>query len=73
MHIPSPQFDIDAMTSRAIHAFAQSNGHGQGPKVVIEKMEFNVSGGMDDETWKRRKEETIAEMMVKIAELIDQS
>ena len=61
------------MTSRAIHAFAQSGGHGKGPRVVIEKMEFNVHGGMDQETWKKRSDELMAQMMDKIADLIDQS
>ncbi len=61
------------MTSRAIHAFSQSNGQGRGPKVVIEKLELIVGSDMDEATWRKRSDELIAQMTDKIADLVDQS
>lgn len=60
------------MTSRGLHVFAQSNGPGRGLTVVTEKIELNVSGGTDEGTWKKRSDELMAQMMDKIADLVDQ-
>ncbi len=65
--------DIDAMTSRAIHAFSQSNGHGRGPRMVIEKIELNIGADMDEATWRKRSDELMAQIMDKLADLVDQS
>ncbi len=41
--------------------------------MVIEKLELNVGSDMDEATWRKRSDELIAQMMDKIADLVDQS